>query len=115
VAFSPNGKTLAAATSGIRGSRDNDKLVMIWDAKTFKLKHSLMGHFEGVQSLSYTKDGHYLASCSSDNLVIIWEIEKGRPYRIFKAYCEGLDFSPDSKHLVVHNYTQVVQVINTGL
>lgn len=70
VAFSPNGMYLA--TGGF------DALVCIWvnDNGKFKLVQSLEGHDSEVKSVGWSWDSKYLASCSRDKTVWIWDHEE---------------------------------------
>lgn len=70
VAFSPDGKRLAAGTeqSGVK----------IWDTATGNQLATLSGHNSRVSSLSFSADGSRLASGSWDRTVKIWEVRTGR-------------------------------------
>src|SRR5436190_804834 len=54
VAFSPDGKTLASASS--------DKTIKLWDVATGKQRATLNGHTDGVSSVAFSSDGKTLAS-----------------------------------------------------
>ena len=66
LAFSPDSKTLASATS--RG-------IVLLDMSTFQVKKSLSGHINRVNSVAFSPDGRTLASGSEDGTVLIWELE----------------------------------------
>src|SRR5436305_754191 len=61
VAFSPDGKTLASASS--------DKTIKLWDVATGKEQATLNGHTDGVSSVAFSPDGKTLASGSSDKTI----------------------------------------------
>ena len=42
-----------------------------------KLRCILAGHSKNVNSTSWSPDGNYLASAGSDNIVVIWDVNKG--------------------------------------
>jgi WD40 repeat protein len=68
VAFSPDGKFIAA------GTRNNE--IILWDAKTMSKKEQLNGHRNWVVSLAFSPDSSTIVSGSVvDNTVNIWDME----------------------------------------
>lgn len=66
-----------------------------------------LGHKYGVSAITFSPDGKYLASCSVDKTIKLWEVETGREVRTFRPKTAGttsVDFSPDGKLLVVGAY-----------
>ncbi|MGH8572510.1 MAG: WD40 repeat domain-containing protein, partial [Gammaproteobacteria bacterium] len=67
VAFSPDGKTLASASS--------DNTVILWDVASRKpLDEPLQGHQDSVYNVAFSPDGKTLASTSADKTVILWGV-----------------------------------------
>ena len=64
VAFSPDGFTLANSRGGS---------IQFWDVASGQLKKSLMGHGEGISSISYAPSGAILASASLDGTILMWD------------------------------------------
>ena len=61
VAWSPCGQWLASVWE--------DKMIFVYDAKTFEVKWLLRGHANLVMSVSWSPDGTRLASGSMDSTV----------------------------------------------
>lgn len=66
LAFSPDGKTLAAGIGDIVG---------LWDVKTGDRILELKGHTGRVTSVAFSPDGTRLASGSADTTVLLWPVE----------------------------------------
>ncbi|RKU13228.1 hypothetical protein C6503_16055 [Candidatus Poribacteria bacterium] len=66
LAFSPDGKNLASATSSG---------IALLDLLTLQVKKSLSGHTDRVNSIAFSPDGQTLASGSADGTVLIWTLE----------------------------------------
>ncbi len=69
LAWSPDGRTLAVATT--------DPEVKIWDTKKRMLRRSLVGHTKEVRSVAFSANGEYLATGSGDKTVKLWEASSG--------------------------------------
>ncbi len=93
VAFSPNGKLLAAGHS--------DSLATIWDTTTWKQKFAIDGPVGNVNTVAFSPDSRELAVVSSNQIVLI-DPTTGEPTRSLKG-CKGsvmcVAFSPDGRRV----------------
>jgi WD40 repeat protein len=74
LAFSPDGRILAASV-GDRPSRTHEPgLIVLLDAASGQRLHTLTGHTNAVLSVAFSPDGKLLASGSSDRAVRLWDV-----------------------------------------
>lgn len=94
VAFSPDGKTIASASS--------DKTVRLWEIETGRMLRVLDVHSDNVTSVAFSPDGKTIASASLDKTVAISDVKTGRVLRSLQGHGDevnSLAFSPDGKML----------------
>jgi WD40 repeat protein len=99
VAFSPDGKTLAAGAA--------DRQVRRWDVATGTEGEPLNCPQSVVRNVAFSTDGQWLASASmdvgtSEGIVQVWEVSTGKIKHKINAHswpAWGIAFSPDSRRL----------------
>jgi WD40 repeat protein/serine/threonine protein kinase len=98
VAFSPDGKTLAAGTD-INGVT----LLKLFDVQRAQERMSLQGHIGGIYAVAFAADGKTLASAGADRTVRLWDVGTGQERRRLAhlAPVLSLAFSPRAEHLFV--------------
>ncbi len=92
VAFFPDGKTLAGATSS--------NAVKLWDVAHTAEKKRLSGHEDRVSSIAILPDHKTLLSGSSDQTVKLWNAETGEILKTFAGHTGAVTAvaaSPDGK------------------
>jgi WD40 repeat protein len=91
LAFSPDGRTLAAGDQ-----RD----IALWDTKTGERRADLLGHFLNVESLAFSPDRKTLASAGGG--LMVWDLRaalKPEPDEGHLYEVNAVAFSPDSQTL----------------
>jgi WD40 repeat protein len=93
LAYSPDGRQIAAAATGI---------IKVWDATTAAELHSFAGTNHMVHCLAFHPDGRQLATASWDGLVTLWDINSGKKVRTLRGHTDraiGIAFTPDGRRL----------------
>jgi WD40 repeat protein len=110
LAYSPNGKVLAAADGGfLAGHRGLgwaarvEGSVCLWDPATGQPVRRWAAHKGTVRSLVFSADGRRLLTTGDDRVARLWDPatgkEIGSPRRIGASHCAAL--APDGKTLAV--------------
>lgn len=99
VAFSPDGRTLAAASQGT---------IRLWDMQRRQpAARALSGHADVVTAVAFSPDGSTLASASQDQTVILWDIRHspslGQPFDSRIASVSDVAVAPDAGSVAVED------------
>jgi WD40 repeat protein len=90
VAFCPDGKLLAAASSS--------GLVTVWDTNTGQTVYTLRGHTDQVRDVQFSTDGKRLVTACQDRTVKIWNAANGEETVTLRGHTDMVNcavFSPD--------------------
>jgi WD40 repeat protein len=99
VAFSPDGKLLAAA--GGLPARSGE--VKIWDVEKRAPLRVITGHADCIYAVEFAPDGKRIATASYDKLIKLWDVDTGKEIRTLKDHIDAVNalaFTPDGKRLV---------------
>jgi WD40 repeat protein len=94
VAFSPDGRCLAAALG--------EDVARVWDLDSGRERLSLRGHDGPVRDVTFSPDGRHLATASEDRTLRTWDTGTGQQLLCFwaKGGCTEVRFHPDGRHLL---------------
>jgi WD40 repeat protein len=94
LAFTPDGRYLAAGITG---------LVQIWDLKKSEMVLTIRGFERVISTLAFSPDGKILAGGTQDGQVWLWDAQRGDEVQVIQAGTSGvrlLAFAPDGRALV---------------
>jgi len=128
VRWSSDGKYLASA--------GDDKLVMLWtrsaygggavfggggkvNHESYKCTHTLRQHDGDVLDLSWSPEDRWLASCSVDCTIIIWDVSVSNPVSVavlrgHNGHVKGVTWDPVGKYLASQSADKTLRVWRTG-
>jgi RNA polymerase sigma factor (sigma-70 family) len=133
IAFSPDGKWLAAVSCGNSSfapdKESRPEIVRLWEMETGQL-HELAGHEGGATSIVFSPDGKILATGGHDGIMILWDSATRKPLRkielVEEAYVHpkgngfdsggihALAFAPDGKTIASANHDGTVRLVETA-
>jgi len=118
VAYSPDGKLLAA---GQGGETDTGK-VHLHDAETGKLVRDVASHQYGITDLMFSSDSKHVISVGRDTCVRICQVSDGKEVAVlgaprggqFKDWLSAVALSPDEQWVAATDIAGSVQVWQLG-
>ncbi|NEP26755.1 AAA-like domain-containing protein, partial [Moorena sp. SIO3I6] len=104
ISFSPNGKTIASASS--------DGNVRLWNVENGTLVQTLEAHSSWTKSVSFSPNGKSLASGGDDTIVKLWNLETSEAQTLNSHLdnLTSLSFSPDGKILASASNDRTVKL-----
>jgi eukaryotic-like serine/threonine-protein kinase len=126
VAFSPDGRFLAAAMGDYQESAGCFGIVRIWETTHWQVVHNLRGHQYCVWSVAFNANGTRLASASGKHgssreragEVILWDVTIGQ--EVWRLRDDGgalfsVAFSPDGRRLAMGGQSGIVRLLDGTL
>ena len=114
IAYGPDGRLLATGGSIVGNEHTN---VLLWDARTGDLVHTLSGHDEDVYSVAFNSDGSRLVSTGDDDRTIVWDTRRGERLLTVpgeRGEAAGASFSPDGQLLAIGNLSRGGTIADRG-
>jgi WD40 repeat protein len=113
LAFSPDGKLLAAA--GGLPARNGE--VKLWDISTGSEVRTVTGHTDAIYAVAFSPDGKLIATAGYDKLIKLWDVATGAEVRTLKDHIDAINalvFTPDGRRLVSGASDRTVKVWDTA-
>jgi formylglycine-generating enzyme required for sulfatase activity len=81
-------------------SGHQDGTVQLWDLRTGKQRHGLIGHSGRVQTVAFSPQGDFVVSGGEDRTIRLWDIQSGKEVCRFTGHSGPITtvaFSPDGR------------------
>jgi WD40 repeat protein len=95
IALSPKANLLAC---------ESEDIILLYDFETEKVRHTLEGHLDVVETIAFHPAGEILASSRKDKTIRFWNVKEGKEIHTVKnlpAAPSKLIFSEDGKRIAV--------------
>lgn len=121
VAYSPDGKWLAACRGNIEAEGLTGKVTLLDPETGKKIREMTPGHSRSATDLAFHPDGQHLFSSGRDHVVKIWRLDDGKHVRDLGKFTErgdwiyAISISPDGRLLAAADMVgQVIIYSLTG-
>jgi len=106
VAFTPDGKRL------ITSLYEQGESVKVWDTETGKELNAFEGHLAPISNVAVSRDGSKVASCSSDQDIVIWDLNGGKHVRLAGHICAvgRAAFNSDGSRLISGSEDRTIRI-----
>ena len=113
IAFSPNGKYVAAG-------RNIFNVVLLYDLETLKVKTAFKGRQDdtwgkvSAKSLAFSPDGNFLAAAGIDDSVVVWDVNTGSEVLYLSELkgAQDIAYSPNGKVLAIAGPANEIHLVD---
>ena len=116
-AFNPVGETLLTVHADTSPTESHGYLINVWDLTTSAELTSIEGHSGVVHDASFSSDGSFVLSASSDKTAKVWCATTGRCVRSLEGHSDEVFkalFSPNGKLIATASGDRTVRLWRTG-
>lgn len=113
LAWSPNSKLLASATS--LNPNSNDPSIRIWDMETGQAA-AVLNEREEVAALSWSPDGNFLATAGYDGALRIWDTQTSQIIQDVNSsglFFTAVAWSSDSQYIAAADTNNVIYIFDS--
>ena len=98
---------------------DFEGKIILWKLGVFTIPRKLKGHLREVTVVTFSPDGHFLATGDWDSTINIRDAQTGEVIRTLTGHTEGVSsvtFSPDSQRIISADKNNTIKVwdVHTG-
>jgi WD40 repeat protein len=114
LAFSPDGKLMASGSCTGNPMGNDPGTIKLWDIRNATSTKLPQKHTRGIRSLSFSHDGKFLISGSSDETIKLWEVETRS---LLDSSALGNDvyavaFSPVAMVVAAANFSGLIRIFD---
>ena len=117
VAFSPDGRFLAAGLGNSPDTGHGEFVARVWDVASGDERVTCSGHEQAVMSATFSPDGKTLATSSMDATIRLWDPLTGRSTAVFRGHTNGIisaAFAPDGLTLASASLDRTLKIWDTA-
>jgi len=110
--FSPD-RHVILTVSGAPNTRNQDHVVTLWNATTYRKSATMRGHVEAILDARFRPDGQYVLTASADRTARIWDAKTGNVVRDLNGHTDAVNtarFSRDGRYIVTASRDNTARV-----